>query len=128
MLGLVDTAIVSMGDRAEYVSDPQLKAKMSFELAQCHIAQGNLELAHSKLSEVFGVVEPGLLAQRTALKLADVCLKLGRSSQTVPVCLQLLDSDVPVETRQQALRMLAAAYNQQKNYDKAALALSGRWK
>ena len=62
------------------------------------------------------------------MELADVCLKLGRGSQAVSVCLQLLESDVSEQKKQEILRMLAAAYNQQKNYDKATLALSGQWK
>ena len=128
MLGMVDTAIVSLRDRAEYIFDPQLKAKISFELAQCYVAKGDLELARNKLSEVLGVVEPGPLAKRTALELADVCLELGRSPQTVSVCLKLLDSDVPEQIKQKTLKTLAAAYNQQKKYDKAALALTGQWK
>jgi tetratricopeptide (TPR) repeat protein len=128
MLGLFDAAIVTLRDRAEYISDPQLNTKISFELAQCHIAEGNLESARIGLSEILGAVEPGPLAQQTAMELADVCLKLGRGSQAVSVCLQLLESDVSGQTKQEILRMLAAAYNQQKNYDKATLALSGQWK
>jgi len=128
MLGLLDTAIVSLRDRAEYISDPQLNAKISFELALCHIANGNLEIARSGLSEILGAVEAGPLAQQIAMELADVCLKLGRGSQTVSVCLQLLETDVSERKKQEILRMLAEAYNQQKNYDKAILALSGQWK
>jgi tetratricopeptide (TPR) repeat protein len=128
MLGLVDTAIVSLRDRTEYISDSQLNAKISLELAQCHITKGDLERARSSLTEILGAVEPGLFAQRTGLALAEVCLKLGRSSQTISVCLQLLDSDVPAQMKQRTLKTLAAAYNQQKDYEKAALALSGQWK
>ncbi|MGB2866182.1 MAG: tetratricopeptide repeat protein [Sedimentisphaerales bacterium] len=128
MLGLLDKAIVSLRDRAEYISDSQLNAKISFELAQCHIAKGNLESARSGLSEILSTVEPGPLALQTAMELADVCLKIGRGSQAVSVCLQLLESDVSEQKKQEILRMLAAAYNQQKNYDKATLALSGQWK
>lgn len=128
MLGLIDTAIVSLRDRAEFISDSQLNAKISFELAQCHIARGNLESARSGLSEILAAVEPGPLAQQVAIELAGVCLKLERGSQAVSVCLQLLDSDVSEQKKQQVLKMLAAAYNQQKNYDKATLALSGQWK
>ena len=128
MLGLLDTAIVSLRDRAEYIADSQLNAKISFELAQCHIAKGNLESARSGLSKILSTVEPGPLAQQTAMELADVCLKIGRGSQAVSVCLQLLESDVSEQKKLQILRMLAAAYNQQKNYDKATLALSGQWK
>ena len=128
MLGLVDTAIVSLRDRAEYISDSQLNVKISFELAQCHIVEGNLESARSGLSKILSAVEPGPLALQTAMMLADVCLKIGRGSQAVSVCLGLLESDVPEQKKQEILRMLAAAYNQQKNYDKATLALSGQWK
>ena len=128
LLGLADTAIVSLRDRAEYVSDLQLGARIAFELAQCYIAKGNLNDARRHLSEILGVVGPGSLAQQTALELTDVCLKLGRSAQAVSLCLQLLRSNLPPERRQEALRFLAEAYNLQKDYDKAALALSGQWK
>jgi tetratricopeptide (TPR) repeat protein len=128
MMGLVETAILSLRDRAEYVSDTQLNAAISFELAQCHIAEGDLERARSRLSEILSVVEPGPLAQETGLQLADICLRLGRSSQSISVCLQLLDSDVSEQIRQQTLKTLAAAYSQQSDYDKAALAISGQWK
>jgi tetratricopeptide (TPR) repeat protein len=128
MLGLVDTAIVTLRDRAEFVSSSQLNAKISFELAKCYIARGNLEKARSGLTEILGIVEPGSLAQEIAMELADVCLKLERGSQAVSVCLQLLETDVPEQKKQQILKMLAAGYNQQKNYDKATLALSGQWK
>jgi hypothetical protein len=128
LLGLADTAIVSLRDRAEYVSDLQLGARIAFELAQCYIAKGNLNDARRHLSEILGVVGPGPLAQQAALELTDVCLKLGRSAQSVSLCLQLLGSNLPPERRQEALRFLAEAYNLQKDYDKAALALSGQWK
>jgi tetratricopeptide (TPR) repeat protein len=128
MLGLVDSAIVSLRDRAEFVSDLQLNVKMSFELARCYIAQGNLENARSELTKILGIVEPGPLTQQIAMELVDVCLKLKQGKQAVSVCLQLLESDVPEQQEQQVLKMLAAAYNQQKNYDKATLALSGQWK
>lgn len=128
LLGLADTAIVSLRDRAQYVSDPQLVGKIGFELAQCDIAKGNLEDARRRLSEVLGAVEPGLLAQQIALELTDVCLKLGRSPQAISICRQLLSSNVPPEMRREVLRLLAEGYNLEKDYDKAALALSGQWK
>lgn len=128
LMGLVDTAIISLRDRAEYVSDVQLNARIMFEMAQCHIAEGDLERARSRLSEVLSVAEPGTLAQETALDLARVCLKLGRSSQSISVCLQLLEADGSAQMKQDTLKTLAAAYNQQKDYDKAALVLSGQWK
>ncbi|MHC4625726.1 MAG: tetratricopeptide repeat protein [Planctomycetota bacterium] len=128
LLGLADTAIVSLRDRGEYVSDVELAARIAFELAQCDIVKGNLDDARRHLSEILGVIGPGSLAEQTALELADVCVKLERSSQAVSVCLQLLNSNLSPQDRREALRLLAAAYNLQKDYDKAALALSGQWK
>ena len=106
----------------------KLKASISCELAQCHIAKGSLEHASSYLIDVLGAIEPRPLAHKAALELAEVCLKLNQNSQAVSVCLQLLDSDAPVHIRQKTLKVLSTAYNRQKNYDNAALALSGQWK
>lgn len=127
-MGLLEEAIAVLGDRAEYISEPQLKGKILFELTDCWIAKGNLELAHRKLTEILVAVEPGQLAYQIALKLADVCLKLGQNSQAASVCLRLLDLEPPEPVRQRALEFLAMAYVQQKNYDRAVLALVGQWK
>ena len=128
-MGLVDKAIVAVGDRAEYLPDSQLKVRMFFELANCFIAKGNLEFAREKLTGILVMVEPGLLAYEIALKLAEVCLRLDQDSQaiSISICLQLLDSDPSAPVSQKALEILATAYDRQKNYDRAALALLGRW-
>jgi tetratricopeptide (TPR) repeat protein len=127
MLGLVDYSIDSLRNRAEYVTDTKLRTKITFELARCYFADGDLELARSSYSDVLRAVEPGPMAESAALELAEVCLELGQSSQSISVCLQLLDSDLPEQTKQKALKTLADAYNHQKDYDKAALALSNQW-
>ncbi|HEW79117.1 MAG TPA: tetratricopeptide repeat protein [Phycisphaerales bacterium] len=127
-MGLVDKAIAALSDRSQYLSDPQLKARISFELTNCYIAEGKLELARSNLTEILVIVEPGPLADQVALKLADVCLKLGQNSQTVSICSQLLDSGPSAAITQKALGLLATAYNRQKNYDRAVSALLGKWK
>jgi len=127
-LGLFDEAIVFLQDRAGYVSEEQLDAKISFELALCYIDKGELVNAQSCLSEMLGVVEPGPLVHEATQVLSDVCMKLGQDDQAISVCLKLLDSDPPVEVKQNALKTLAAAYRERKEYDKAVLALSGQWK
>jgi len=126
-MGLVDKAIVALGDRAEYIPDSQLKARMSFELTNCYIAKGNLELARASLTEILVLVEPGPFAHNIALELANVCLKLGQNSQAISVCSQLLDLGPSERIKQGALNILATAYTRQKNYDSAAMALLGRW-
>ena len=126
-LGLVDDAITSIGDRAEYTLDPQAKVRVSFELAKCHLAKENLEPAREELTKILTFIEPGPLSHEIALELADVCLKLDQNSQTISICSQLLDLGPSEQIKQKALNILAEAHRRQKNYDKAALALMGKW-
>jgi tetratricopeptide (TPR) repeat protein len=126
-MGLADEAIAALGDRAEYALDTQAKAAITLELAKCYVTRGNLELARKELFAILMLVEPGPLAHDIALELADVCLKLGYSSQTISICSQLLDLGPSARIKQKALNILAAAYRRQKNYDRAALALLGKW-
>ena len=143
-MGLSDKAIVVLGDRAEYLLDTQLKAKVLYELAKCHIAEQDLELAHRNLTEVLVLIEPGPFAHEVGCELAEVCLRLGQNSQVVSICSQLLDSalsppllssdrktrgqGVPAEAgiRQRAMNILATAHLRQKNYEGAVLALLGQ--
>ena len=125
-MDLPDKAITVLGDIAEYLPDSQLKTRVSFELANCYIARGDLKFAHEMLTEILISAAPGPLAHEVALELAQVALKLGQNSQTVSVCLQLLDSAASARIKQKASKLLAAAYNRQKKYDDAALALLGQ--
>jgi TolA-binding protein len=126
-LGLADSAIDSLHNRAQYVTESSLRTKITYEIAECYKDSGKLELARNNFSEVLRSAEPGPLAEQAALELAEVCLRLEQSSQSVSVCLQLLNSNVSDQTHQNALKTLAEAYNRQKDYDKAALALAGQW-
>ena len=126
-VGLPDKAISTIGDVAEYLPDSQLKTRASFELAKCYIAKGDLEYVQKKLTEILISAAPGPLAHEIALELAEVCFELGQNSQAVFVCLQLLDSTVSTPIEEKASKLLAAAYNRQKKYNDAALALFGQW-
>jgi tetratricopeptide (TPR) repeat protein len=127
-IGLVDKAVSVIGDRADYVSDVQLKARILFELAQCYKADGRLELARRNLSDILVIAEKGLLFDSAAIELADVCKKLGRNSEAISVCVQLLNSQPQDDVKKQALSILAYVYRSQKDYDNALLALMGKWK
>jgi len=122
-IGLADQAITALTDRSQYLTDTQLKANVILELARCHIAAQNLDLARTHLTEVLSLVEPGPVSQQASLELADVCLKLGDHRQTISICTKLLDSSASEQTKQQASKILASAYSGQEDYDKAALAL-----
>jgi len=126
LMGLPDKAIAVLGDNAEYMPDSQLKTRLSFELTNCYIAKGDLDFARKKLTDILISADPGHLSHEIALRLAEVCLDLGQSSQTITVCQQLLDSEVSIQIRQKALKVQVAAYNHQKNFDNAALALVGQ--
>jgi tetratricopeptide (TPR) repeat protein len=127
-MGLFDKAIAILGDKAEYTLDPQLGARISFEIAKCHVDQGDWMQAEEKLTEVLVVVESGPLAYDASMTLVEVCLQLGRDTQAIDICRQSLDVGLTGNDRGRTLRLLAKAYNQQKDYDKAAMALMGRWK
>jgi len=122
-MGLMAKATTVLGDQAEYISDPQLKAEILFDIANCYITQGQLQLAHEELTNLLLVVRPGPLAYKIAIRLAEICSMLGLDSQVISVCTQLMDSDVPEQTRQKATVILAMAHNGQQDYDSAALAL-----
>jgi tetratricopeptide (TPR) repeat protein len=126
-VGLADSAIAALRDRSEYVSDEQSKVRLSFELVKCHIVKGQLKLARKDLAEILPKVDPGPLAHEIASELADVCVKLGHSSQAISVCLQILNSSPTAQIEQKVVNLLARAYSQVKEYDKAALVLCGRW-
>ena len=126
LMGLPDKAIILLSDNAESLPESELKTKMTFEVANCYIDRGDLDYAHTILTEMLMSATPGPLLHEITLRLAEVCLMLDQSDQTVTVCRQLLDSEVSTQIKQKAIKVLAAAYNQQKNFDDAALILIGQ--
>jgi tetratricopeptide (TPR) repeat protein len=122
-IGLVDKAIAVLAPRMIYTEDPVLKAQISFELSECYIQKGNLELAQQKLSNVFTLAESGPLTHEIAYRLADVYMQMGRNKLAISVCSKLLDLNPSDQIRQKTLDLMAMGYNSQKDYNKAALAL-----
>jgi tetratricopeptide (TPR) repeat protein len=122
-MGFVNKAIALLGDRADYVSEPELKARILFELAGCYVEDERLELARRNLSQVLVLVERGDFSDEAAVELAEVCLKMGQSVQTVELCSKILAFEPGEQIKKRARLLLAEAYKQQKDYDKAALAL-----
>jgi len=127
-MGLSDNAIVILVNKENYTSNSQFKTEIGLELAECYIEKGNLKFAKKKLGEILELTEPGPLMHKIALRLAGVCLQLEENDQALFVCSQLLDLQPPEQTKKKTLDLMAKAYNKQKDYDKAALALLGQWK
>jgi tetratricopeptide (TPR) repeat protein len=126
-MGLVDKAMRILGDKADHITDTNLKVKVLYELIKCQIAAKELDTARKSLTQVLTLTESGPLAHQAAIDLASVCYEKGDDAQAVSVCSQLLDLYPSEEIKQKALRLLAAAYDRQNNYDKAILALAGEW-
>jgi len=126
MLGVTETAIDILRNRTDYLLESQLNAKISYELAICYIANGNLDLARKNLSDVLRLSEPGQFANEATIQLADVCLQIGQISQTVSLCDQLLEKNLPVTLKRKTQKLLAKAYNKEEKYEKAVLALSSQ--
>jgi len=122
-MGLVDNAMTLLQGKADYLTDVQLKARITFELANCLVDKGQLQQAYEKLTEIIVAVQPGPLAHSIALKLAQLCSRLGRNQQAISVCSQLLKSTATAQIKQEAATLLARIYSRQKHYDKAVLAL-----
>jgi len=125
-MGLSDKAILVLADTPEYLLDTQLKAKVLYELAECHIAEQDLELARRNLTEALVLIESGPFAHEVACELAEVCLRLGQNAQVVSICSQLLGSAPSVPIRQRAMNILATSHLRQRNYEGAVLALLGQ--
>ena len=125
-IGLADKAILELSDREQYLTNNQLKAKVALELANCYIDNENLDLASKKLTEILVLVEPGPTAHEATCKLADVYLRLGKINQTIDICSQLLNWKPSEQIKQKTITLLATAYKQQKNYDKATETLLGQ--
>ena len=125
--GFLKRSIELLENNKGSVSDPLLNARISYELSLSLIEMGQLLKAQKELSNTLVTVDSGPWAHKIALTLAQVCLDLGQESQAVSVCQSVLKLGPEPLLLKQASELLATAYSNQKNYDKAAQALIGQW-
>jgi len=126
-IGLIDKAVAILGEKVQFLPSPELKGKVVLELTACYRDLGQFEQARSALSEVFALVEPGPLAEEIGCELARICLRVGQPSQAVTVCSQLLEHASGRTAGSKIQTLLAQAYREQKQYDRAVAAmLSGQ--
>ena len=106
-------------------SSAEVAGRMTVELARCLVDSGDPDGARQALADAMPKMTPGPLAQGAAIDLAEVCLKTGRSPQVIAVCRELLKSPCPDDVRRRAQELLGTAYTREKDYPRAAMALSG---
>jgi tetratricopeptide (TPR) repeat protein len=102
------------------VSSPRNRTRLVLELAACTADIGDVRGAFQMLNDLLPTVEPGPLAHRAALALADLCVRNGRQAQAIALARGLLAPSSPDEVRQSAQQILGRAYVQQKDYERAA--------
>ena len=122
-IGLIDKAIAILGEKAQFLPSPELKGKVALELTACYRDLGEFEQARAVLSDTFALVEPGPLAQKIGGELARICLRTSQAAQAVSVCSQLLEHATDGAERKTIQSLLAEAYREQKEYDRAVSAL-----
>ena len=120
---LAEKALAALNDKIDYILDPQLRAKAYFEGAACLVETGQIETAHRYLVKSLALMPGGPLADQVTLRLAELSLKLDKNDQTIELCSQLLQRQIPDELRRAAVAALATAYKKQNNYEKAATLL-----
>jgi tetratricopeptide (TPR) repeat protein len=107
-------------------SSPQTGSRMTVELARCLADSDDLEGARQVLADAVPKMEAGPLARGAAVDLAELCLKTGRNDQAAGVCREVLKAQCSDDIRRRAQNLLAAAYAREKDYERAAMALSGK--
>jgi len=125
-MGLPERATAILVSRLTKASSPAAQARMNRELACTYLETGDAERARQLLAEALPKMTPGPLAHETAVDLASACVKSNVPLQAIAVCQELLKSPCAEPVRKRALDVLGSAYAQQGDFERAALALSGK--
>ncbi len=120
---LAQKALDILNDRFDYILQPQLRVKAYFEVGQCYIETDQTKKAHRCFAKLLTITEPGPIADHAILKLAELSLQLNKNDEAIELSSQLLERQVSDDLRQAAVHVMAQAYKNQKNFEKAILLL-----
>jgi tetratricopeptide (TPR) repeat protein len=124
-IGLAEKATTALAQKSSILPSPELKGMVALELAECHVATGDLAQAVKVLAEVLAIMEPGDLARQIGGRLAELCLRSNQPEQAISVSSGLLDS-ASGRQREHLLKLQAQAYRQQRDYGRAVAVLLSR--
>ncbi|MHC4715788.1 MAG: tetratricopeptide repeat protein, partial [Planctomycetota bacterium] len=125
-MGLPERGLGLLRRAGTSVKDPAARIEMAMEAARCHADTGDLAAAGKILAEMLPRDDLGPAArQEASIELARICLAEGKPAQSVAICQNLLTPAPPEDVRRRVLAILAQAYEQQRDHQRAAMALSG---
>ena len=124
-MSLDENAVAALRKGLAADAEGQTQCALNVELAQCLADAGELEKAHSLLTDTLGRMKAGPAAHAATCDLAEICLKLEKPQQAVTLCQELLKAELTRPEQAAAREILGRAHVQQKEYDKAAMALAG---
>ncbi|MBN1943980.1 MAG: tetratricopeptide repeat protein [Phycisphaerae bacterium] len=124
-LGLTEKARSVLKLQLGVTDAPELRAEVGIELARCHMALDDHDSARQLLTEVLPLLRDDQLLWRAETLLAEVCLRMGDPDQAIRVAQKVRASLASDELHRKASRTLGEAYLVKREYEKAALALTG---
>ena len=128
MIGVPSAAISLLRRKIEFIADSQLRARMSLELAECYLQNGETTPARRELNDAMPYLPAGTLSHRAGYLMAQIAFQNARYDQAESLCQETLRLGVQDESlRQQLYGLLGTIYTTQKAYDRAALAYAGLW-
>jgi len=122
-IGLAEKAHSILGDKAEYISDPQLKSEILLEIGRCYVSMGDFPEAENILSKTIIIVEPGPHADQIKLELAQVLFNQNKSDQTILICTKIMESNTDKKISEAASKLASEAYKRKDDYNNAAAVL-----
>ncbi len=119
-------AISLLRRKIEFVAESRLRAKLSLELAECYLQNGERTPARRVLNEAMTNLPTGRDAQRAAYLLARIAHENQRPELAESLCLDALTLDAGDEAqRRDIYNLLGRIYTEQNAYDRAAMAYAG---
>lgn len=126
-IDLPSTAISLLRRRVQYIAESRLRARLSLELAECYLHNGESTPARKELNDAIHYLPAGSDSQRAVFLLATIAHRNHNAAQAESLCLDALGLDIQDETlRRDIYNLLGTIYTEQKAYDRAALAYAGR--
>ncbi|MFC1652352.1 tetratricopeptide repeat protein [Planctomycetota bacterium] len=122
-MSLLGKAKRLLEEQLAQMPDREQRAQAYGILGQCALELNDVQGARQSFSEVLVLAQPGVLMQEASLGLARVCMALNDLDKTVEFCQQVLAAKPEVSLEQQAMQLLAQAYEQSEAYDRAAQVL-----